>query len=149
MTRKEEVQTERRRRNSDALQGKRRRLAVNEGELDREKFEYRWVNDEGNRIHALTVEDDWDVVPDRDGKLKSQTRGDGSKVSVFAGTGDRGGAINAVLLRKPKGYYKDDYAASQARIDATEAAMKQGQAPGAETDGQYTPKEGIQWSQSS
>lgn len=150
MDRKAEVKKERRRRNSDALQGKRRRLSVNESALDRDKYEYRWANDEGNRIFDLTEQDDWEVVPDRDGKVRAQTQGDGAKVSVPTGTGEKGATIHSVLLRKPRNYYNDDYRASQARIDDTESAMKQGVAPGADQHGhEYTPKEGISLSHSS
>ena len=143
-SRNEQIKAERRRRNTDALQGKRRRLGVDESQLDRENYEYRWVNDENNRIHAMTVQDDWEVVQDRDGKVKPDAVSDGAKVTTVVGVGERGAPVNAVLLRKPKAYYDADYAALQRKIDETEAGMKAGVAPSASKDGsEYTPREGI------
>lgn len=143
MNRSEELKSERRRRNTDALGGKRRRLQVDESKLDQEKFVYRWANDEGSRINDLTRHDDWEVVADRNSEVKQDTRRDGSKVSVVAGTGERGAPVNAVLLRKPKGYHEDDYAAQQRKIDEAEKGMRAGAAPGADQSGLYQPSEKI------
>lgn len=125
MARAEQINTERRRRNSDALGGIRNRLSVDESQLDREKYQYRWINDQGSRVHDLTVKDDWEIVPDRDGQLNN-TASEGAQASVNAGTAQNGGPVRAILVRKLKSYYNDDYAAAQRRIDETEAAMKSG-----------------------
>jgi len=139
------VQAERRRRNSDSLGGRRRRLMVDETKLDRENYVYRFANDdERGRIHQLTVQDDWEVVTDREAAIKQDTAGDGSTVSILAGTQGNGAALKTVLLRKPKAYADEDYAARQRRIDETEAGLRRGQTPGSSDDGQmYVPQEGI------
>lgn len=143
--RAEKIKQERRRRNTDALGGRRRRMAIDESQLDKENFVYRFANDDDRgRIHQLTVQDDWEVVPDRDAKIAANPQGDGSKVSFHAGTMERGASMQTVLLRKPKRYADEDYAARQRRIDEVETGLRQGNAPGATDDGQiYVPKEGI------
>jgi hypothetical protein len=139
MSRAETIPAERRRRNTDALSGRRQRLAVDEAALDREKYQYRWANDVDNRIHALTVQDDWEIVPDRAGEVRPDSSGMGAEVATPAG-----GGTTAVLLRKPKQYYTDDKAAEQRRIDELEASLKQGAVPGAgDASGSYVPKDGI------
>lgn len=142
MGRAEQIATERRRRNSDALSGARRRLTVNEENLDREKYSYRFANDEGARIHQLTVNDDWEVVTDRNGEIRSDTASEGAQVSVHAGTGDKGEALRTVLLRKPKSYHDEDVAASQRRIDETEAGLRDVPS-GSDGKTTYVPKDGI------
>lgn len=142
MSRNDQIKTERRRRNSDALAGKRRRLAVNEDTLDRENFEYRWVNDDGARVQALSTQDDWDVVTDRGGATKEGVHS--AKVETVVGVGDRGSPVKAVLMRKPKTYYDEDEAAKQRRIDETEKAVKSGSSQGGNSENSYVPNEGIQ-----
>lgn len=140
MTRSENIKQERRRRQSDNLAGKRRKLA--HGELDRENFAYRWVNDEGSRLHDMTVRDDWEVVHDRSGTLKVDGTGTGTEVSAYVGMGEQGRPVRAVLLRKRKDWYQDDMMAEQRRIDDTESAMRMGAAPGADGDGLRRPDSG-------
>ena len=133
-TRAETTKQQRRRRDAEGLQGFRRRLHVSESELDRENFQYRFVNDIGGRVHDLTVKDDWEVVEDRSGSVRADTASAGSQVAVNAGVGENGRPVREILLRKPKVYYNDDYALSQRRIDEQEAGMRK--APG---EGSYTP----------
>jgi hypothetical protein len=141
MSRNEQIKAERRRRNTDSLSGKRRRLAVNEAGLDRANFEYRWVNDEGTRLYQLTQQDDWEVVADRDGSLRPGGTGVGAEVATPIGIGPEG-ASRAVLLRKPKAFYDADEQMKQRQIDETEAAIKGGATPGAAVENRYTPKSG-------
>ena len=143
MARNDQIATERRRRNSDALSGRRNRLYVDEAHLDRENYEYRFVNDEPGRLHAFTVKDDWEVVPDRDGTMKADSSGMGAEVSAHAGIGLTGAPLKTVLLRKPRKYYDDDEAAKQRQIDAKEAGLKVGQTEGAGVENGYVPKGGI------
>lgn len=133
MGRTEQVKTERRRRNSDSLSGKRRRLAIDESKLDRENYEYFLAKDTGSRVYDLTVNDDWDVVSDRSGK-DNDGSGTGSEVAVHAGAGER-----HVLLRKPKHFADEDKARAQRRIDDQEAALKNGVVPGGDMSGSYVP----------
>lgn len=142
MTRQDTIKAERRRRNTDALEGKRRRLAVNEASLDRDKYEYRFANDVGGRIFDLTQNDDWEVVPN-DGNQTSVS--EGTNVARNVGTTDKGEGIRSVLLRKPRKYYNDDEAAKQRRIDETESSIRGGTPQGAAGDGkEYVPSGGIQ-----
>lgn len=134
MTREQQIKKERRRRDGQALSGKRRKLTVNEDMLDRENFEYRFANDTNDRLHQLTVQDDWDVVTDRSGDTKDDATGMGSAITMRAG-----GGVETVLLRKPKTFFNDDYEASQARIDETEAALKRGAVPNGDQDSTYVP----------
>ena len=141
--RQEAITAERRRRNTDALAGKRRKLAIT-APLDTENYAYRWANDEGTRLHDLTVNDDWEVVKDRSGTLKIDGAGTGAEVAVPVGVGESGNGVKAVLLRKPRKFHEDDKRAEQRRIDETEAGMKQGITPGAGNDAQtYVPRGGI------
>jgi len=143
MGRSDQTATERRRRNGDALQGRRNRLHVDETQLDRENYEYRFVNDVPGRIHAFTVKDDWEMVPDRDNIVKADGIGAGTEVAAHAGIGPSGAPMRSVLLRKPRKYYDDDEAAKQRQIDAREAGLKAGQAEGASIENGYVPQGGI------
>lgn len=141
--RSEQIASERRRRNSDGLQGRRNRLYVDESQLDRQNFEYRFVNDTPGRLHSFTVQDDWEVVPDREGVIKADSTGTGAEVAAHAGIGPTGAPMRSVLLRKPRKYYDDDEAAKQRQIDAREAGLRAGQAEGASIENGYVPKGGI------
>jgi hypothetical protein len=142
MSRGEQITTERRRRNSETLSGRRQRMSVDMSKLDQENYAYRWVNDVGNRLHAMTVQDDWDVVQDRDGSIKPNATGTGSEVSVVVGTDNGGAPIRSVLLRKRKEYYNDDAAAKTRAIDEKEAGLKTGAVPGASA-GEFYSSSGI------
>lgn len=143
MSRGTQITAERRRRNTDALTGTRKKLAVT-GALDQENFAYRWANDEGNRLHELTVADDWEVVQDRDGTVKPDAKSTGTEVSVPVGTGEHGRPVRAVLLRKRKDWHEDDKRQKLSRIDAQETALKAGaSSDGSRQDQTYTPRGGI------
>jgi hypothetical protein len=138
MSRADEMTTERRRRKGDSLRGIRRRLAIT-GELDHENYAYRWANDDGARLHQLTVADDWEVVQDRKGTLSVNGNGVGAEVSQPVGVGEQGRPMRAVLLRKPKHLYDEDFREAQSRIDETEAAIQRGANPdGSERDKHMT-----------
>lgn len=139
----EQIQQERRRRTSN-LSGRRNRMGIDESNLDRENFAYRFVNDEGTRIHDLTVNDDWEVVQDRDGTTKIDGANVGSEVAIQAGASKTSANVKAVLLRKRKDWYEDDKRSEQRHIDDIEASLKSGAVPGAGNgDNTYIPKAGI------
>ena len=142
MARTEQISQERRRRNSDSLAGIRSRLTVRQ-ELDTENFAYRWVNDVDNRLHDLTVNDDWEMVENRAGDMKPDGTGVGSEVATPVGTGENGRPIRAVLLRKKKDWYDDDERAKKRRIDDLESGLKAGAVPNMDSDKTYVPKGGI------
>ena len=137
----EQISGERRRRNTLGLGGHRQRLAVNEAALDHENFVYRFVNDDGNRLHQLTVQDDYEVVQDRDNLIRTDGAGTGAEVAVPVGETSKG-PLRAVLVRKPRKYYDEDAKAKAARIDEVEVAIKRG-AAGGPTENAYVPRNGI------
>lgn len=117
-----EEERSRRRRREDIGTGRLRNLAIN-GDLD-PRYTYRWINDDPGRVHALTVNDDWDVVTheqinDRDAKDKGT--GSGVERIVDKVTGKR-----AILVRKPLEYYQADKAKEQEALDDLETAIKRG-----------------------
>ena len=125
---------DRRRRNSRGLSGYRDRLAIDESLLDRENFAYRWINDEPGRIHQMTVQDDWDIVSDRD-----NATGTGSEMSEQVGSGVKGSPLRAVLVRKSKKYLDEDKAQRQRLIDEQEQGLTRGAAPGTDSANLYQP----------
>lgn len=122
-TRAAEVQASRRRRR-DTGPAAGMKLAVPE-ELKEPGYEYRWINDDGRRIHAKTVLDDWDVVSTK----AIEGQGEGTPVKRIVGKGEAGQPLHAVLCRKPKQFYQDDKAAEQRVIKQREDAMKRGAPP--------------------
>ena len=128
-----------RRRRSDNLSGMGAKLGVNENLIDREKFAYRWVNED--RLAARTEGDDWDKVPARG----HDTTDAGAAVSRVVGKmNDEGKPMRAYLCRKPIDLYRDDRAAVQARTDETMTAIKGGKAGLSDAGNTYIPTEGIQ-----
>lgn len=150
MTRTAEIKQERRRRKGGHLAGKRMRLALDESKLDTEKYEYRWVNTDPGRVEALTQQDDWEIVSDREGKIKTDATGAGAEVSVLVGEGQSGNAQRSILCRKLKKYQDEDRQAKYRRIDEQEAALKKAITPGgdgAQGDKFYASEKGIQITQ--
>lgn len=125
--------TERRRR-TNSLSGNRDRLSVDENLLDKDKYVYRWINDEGARIHQMTVTDDWDIVSDRE-----QASGTGSEIAEQVGSGEKGNPLRAVLVRKLKDLFDFDKAAQQRQIDDQERGLTTNVAPGTESENMYQP----------
>ena len=121
------------------------RLGVNESRLDFDRYSYRWINDSPARIHAKTMEDDWDIVMN-DGGVKEDNADLGNAVRQIVGTQPSGAPLYAYLCRKPKSYFDEDQKAKMAELDRQLAELRQGRAPdGArqvdETD--YVPSSGI------
>jgi hypothetical protein len=112
-----------RRRRSDSGPNAGLKLAVPE-ELKEEGFEYRWINDDGQRIHSKTVMDDWDIV--KTPKIKGD--GNGSPVSRHVGKDEAGAPIKGILCRKPIEFYQEDKAKEQNRITERESSMVRGAA---------------------
>lgn len=103
-------QERRRRRDGDLDAGVVLRLSLPPG--IEEKYpndEFRWVNDEGNRVHYLTTRDDYDIVSEVEGRP--------------VGTTMDGKPINAVLLRKPKEFAEADRREKAERIQRQEGAV--------------------------
>lgn len=118
-SRPQEEAKARRRRNADNLDGAMvLRLGLPPG--IEEKYPdhvFRWVNDEGNRVHVLTKEDDYDIVEEVPGRP--------------VGTDQGGKPINAVLLRKPKEFAEEDRRAKLDRVQTQEKAALRSASPDA------------------
>jgi hypothetical protein len=125
--RSEEIRSERRRR-SDNL-GRPMNLAT-EGELDRDRYEYRWINDdEKARLHRMTVNDDWSIVTTSgDGvtlaNVKETNLGDA--VTRVVGAKKDGSPLKSYLCRKPREWAEEDRSKKAARLKDAEDAIKRG-----------------------
>ena len=118
-----------------------RRLAVSKEKLDFSKLAYRWVNEAPARIHAMTKEDDWDVVMN-DG-VKDENTDLGNAVSQIVGTAPDGSALRAYLCRKPRTFFDEDQADKSAELDRQLTALRRGKSRDGQDGGDYVPNSGI------
>jgi hypothetical protein len=114
-------------------------LAVDESKLDRNNYEYRWVNDKGARMAQMHA-DDWDPAPE--GAVLGSDE-DVSAQSKVVGT-DEGKPYRAVLMRKRKQWYAEDQKEKQRPLDEMDNAIRRGanhqkEAPELSGDVAYTP----------
>lgn len=120
--RQDEVRQQRRRRDDTTLDaGQALKLAVPpeiEAKLAEQGREARWANDVGNRIHRLTVLDDWDKV-------------DGVDPHPVVINSDKGTTANAILLSKPKEFVEEDRRKKDAARRSMEDGMLKGTVPNA------------------
>jgi hypothetical protein len=123
------VARERRRRDdTTAVQAQRLPIPPEvQARLDAEGRTPRWVNDEGNRMHRFTVQDDYDKVDGVD--------------PVPVGTDNAGNPIMAHLLSKPTEFIAEDRAKAEERRRETERGFLQGQVPTG-PGGQSVPVQG-------
>ena len=139
-----EGERQRRRRREDIGPNHQRRLAVDTRNFD-PAYTYRFINDEPGRVHALTKQDDWDIVTSAEiGERDAKEKGVGTGVEFVV---DRSTGKRAVLVRKPLDYYKADKAKEQARIAQVVADIKRGEHKSAEAlngPTAYVPEGGIQ-----
>lgn len=115
--RAETTRTERRRRD-DTLVHSSNKLAIPPevaAKLAAEGRSPRWANDENNRIHRLTVLDDYDKV---DGVAP-----------VPVGTDASGKPILAHLLSKPNEFIAEDQSKAESRRKGTESGLLRGRVP--------------------
>lgn len=144
MARGTQIKAERRRRKSSTT-GRRTKLTLDESKLDTDQYEYRWIKNTPDRLAELTVDDDWNLVEDRDKVIKDDDTGMGSNVSIHAGKGEDGSPERLVLAQKRKEYQNDDRAVKAKHIDDLEAGLAQGDVPNAKAaSGKlfYQPKSG-------
>jgi len=85
-------------------------------------FEYRIVNDEGDRV-AQFESQGYEIVSDQtikvgDRRVANPTK-EGAAVQVSVGNG-----VKAYVMRIKKEFYAEDQASKQARVNEQEAAMK-------------------------
>ena len=86
-------------------------------------FEYRFVNDTGDRI-AQFQEAGYELVDAATHRVGdsniNKTTPEGSKAQLSVGKGDK-----AFLMRIPKEYYEEDQRAKQAEVNRLEQSIKQ------------------------
>lgn len=120
--RQEEMRIVRRRRDDATLDGSQAlKLAVPseiQKKLTEQGREWRWANDVGNRIHRLTVLDDWDKVEGIEPREVVIDKKDGV-------------TCKAILLSKPAEFIREDRAKKDAGRRETEQAMLEGRVPNA------------------
>ena len=107
-----EAETQRRRRRGNEALSAAERLPIPpevKERLEKEGLVPRWVNDRGNRMHRLTVQDDYDKV-------------DGVE-PVPVGTDEAGQPILAHLLAKRRDFIEEDRGTAEARRKAQEEAL--------------------------
>jgi hypothetical protein len=117
-TRPSRVEEERkaRRRRDDGTLDRMDRLALHIPEEVRAKYpehNFRWINDEGNRMYAKTQLDDWDKVDD--------------VPSIPVGTDRDGKPIKAHLCRKLKEFCDEDARKLENDLREQEKGMIQGE----------------------
>lgn len=120
--RQTEVRQERRRRDDTTLDaGQALKLAIPpevEAKLAEQGRELRWANDTGNRIHRLTVLDDWDKV-------------EGVEPQPVVIDRDKGITTQAILLSKPREFIDEDRRKKDASRRSMEDGMLKGTVPNA------------------
>jgi hypothetical protein len=105
-------ETQRRRRRSDEGVSAAKRLPIPpevQAWADANDMHLRWVNDEGNRMHQLTQQDDYDKVEGVE--------------PVPVSTGVDGKPIDAHLLAKPKQFMREDQDRAERQRKQTEDAL--------------------------
>ena len=98
------------------------KLALDEGRLDRNTYNYRWVKED--RIRAMESQD-WDLV---DEAVKPDSTGAGTVQTVHGGIGEAGKPYGLVLMKKYRDWYEDDQERKQAPLDEVDRAIRRGAA---------------------
>lgn len=119
---REDMQERRRRRDGGVIG---RRLGVAEENLDFDKFVYRFVNDDGARLHQVTKLDDWDITTNT-GDVIEHSADLGNAVSRIVGKKPDGSPMYAYLCRKPRSFFEEDAARSQAELDEQLSQLRRG-----------------------
>ncbi len=115
------IRAQRQERDSAGLSNARMRLQVREEDLDRENWQYRFVNDVGNRVYHLKGQG-YEVVSDRAQGIKADGVSMGAEVAQLVDTTAHGAPIRAILMRQPKPIFEEDQRAKHADIDKQEAS---------------------------
>lgn len=125
----------------------RTKLTVDEAMLDRNTYEYRFVNDDGGRVAQMSSQDDWDLVQGPSKAVAESGTDLGASVSMVVGKDESGQPMRAYLMRKRKEWYDEDKAEAQALIDRKMQQIKRGPVPnegiGADPGHSYVPTSGI------
>lgn len=119
---------------------KRSKLAVNDKDPG---YEYRWINDTAGRC-SDAEKGGYEFVTDASvgqGDIGNRNSSIGNRVSRIVGKNEAGHPVTAFLMRIKKEWYQADQKAKQKGLDATDAALKRGQAK--PVDKAYIPAQGI------
>lgn len=124
--RAQEVSAERRRRSAGTLDRTQQlKLAVPENvREDNPGHTFRWINDRGNRMHAMTVLDDWDKV---------------EGVEPIPVDTVEGKPVFAHLCKKPQQFWEADQREKVEATRVTERALVQAKPESADPEAGYTP----------
>jgi hypothetical protein len=121
VARAEAIQTERRRRDDGNLDRARNmKLAIPPEFRDDTVHTYRWINDVNDRVHDLTVEDDWNIC-----SRASPEATDADKYRRQVDTDKSGQPVYAFLVRKRKDWYEADKRKASERNNGREDALLQ------------------------
>jgi hypothetical protein len=107
-----QAEAQRRRRRGDEALAAAERLPIPpevKARLEADGLVPRWVNDQGNRMHRFTVQDDYDPVEGVE--------------PVPVGTDEAGKPILAHLLAKRRDFIEDDRSKAETRRRETEASL--------------------------
>lgn len=99
------------------------RLTVREEILDRNNFEYRWLNDRPGRIQSMH-DRDWDIVSVNGDEIPQDQLGTAMSHHVGIGEGNR--PVSGYLARKPKQWYQEAQREKQKQLDETDQAIQRG-----------------------
>lgn len=126
------------------LGGFSQKLSVS-GELDWDNYHYRWANDLKNRLHDLTVRNDYEFTP-KTGlhvgqKAKDGNNDLGSYVRELVGTKESGEPLYSYLMRIPKKFFEENQAVKEAKIAEQERMILEGNTKEA-SDTQYVVDRG-------
>jgi len=110
------IRTERRRRDHSTLDRVHNlKLAIPSEFRDDGDHEYRWINDDNDRVQSLTQEDDWDFC-----QSSTPEATDKDSVRRQVGTKKTGEPLYAYLVRKRKDWYDEDKRKGSERNNKTE-----------------------------
>ena len=112
--------------------GRRNTLTVS-GLTDTDRFQYRWFNDQNDRL-ARAIDAGY-IFVDKYGKAAGDTAVDTARGTDSLMRKGVGFGVFAYLMKIPREIYDADQAAKQADVDRLEADMKQ--AARDRTDGRY------------
>lgn len=105
----------------------------------REGYRRRWINDKPGRLDAALAAG-YEFA--QDGVAGSTNPG--SRISRPVDVNEDGSPRSAYLMEIPEEFYREDFAAKQAALDETDAAIRAGNIQGKSgQDGRYVPDVGI------
>lgn len=115
------------------------KLTIDETAVDRNTYQYRYVNDQGMRVKQLEAQD-WDIAPEA---AKTDGNSLGTVNSTIGGMDETGKPYNMVLMRKRKDWFEEDQREKLKPVDKVEEAIRRGNTSEQNTElkgpGVYTP----------